>query len=108
RSFLAEALRTSEPRVTWPSPAITTLPSLRTHRMVVDRILKLVVTEIPVCHMWGRLPACGGLSIRLLKDQRPAVNRPQPRHAYSSAIAETDQRHEPQIDQRLQLLGRHI
>src|SRR5262249_27014257 len=27
------------PRVTWPSPAITTLPRWRTHRIVVERIL---------------------------------------------------------------------
>ena len=38
RSFLAEAFRTSWPSVTWPSPAMTTLPFLRTQRTVVDRI----------------------------------------------------------------------
>src|SRR5689334_21119212 len=43
RSFFAEDFRTSEPRVTWPSPAITTLPSRRTHRTVVERIFCFMV-----------------------------------------------------------------
>src|SRR5581483_1332583 len=38
RSFLAEALSTSWPRVTWPSPAMTTLPSRRTQITVVERM----------------------------------------------------------------------
>src|SRR4029079_13556844 len=38
RSFLADAFRTSWPRVTCPSPAITTLPSRRTQITVVERI----------------------------------------------------------------------
>ena len=41
RSFFAEAFRTSEPIVTWPSPAITTLPLRRTQRMVVEPIRRL-------------------------------------------------------------------
>ena len=35
RTFLALALMTVAPRLTWPSPAITTRPPLRTVRMVV-------------------------------------------------------------------------
>src|SRR4030067_1003811 len=35
RTFLAVLLRMVWPRVTWPSPAITTLPPLRTVRIVV-------------------------------------------------------------------------
>ena len=35
RTFLALALMTVWPRLTWPSPATTTLPPLRTVRMVV-------------------------------------------------------------------------
>src|SRR5579864_2724251 len=38
RSFFAELLRTSWPMVTWPSPAITTLPLRRTQITVVERI----------------------------------------------------------------------
>src|SRR5262249_11103002 len=35
RTFLALALRMVVPRLTWPSPATTTLPSLRTVKIVV-------------------------------------------------------------------------
>src|SRR5882757_8758689 len=33
---------TPSPRVTWPSPAMTTAPLRRTHRTVVDRIRRFV------------------------------------------------------------------
>src|SRR5207302_2130257 len=43
RSFRAVDLRTSWPKVTWPSPAITTLPSRRTHSIVVERIFSFII-----------------------------------------------------------------
>src|SRR5579863_6709496 len=48
RSFFAEPFNTSEPSVTCPSPAITTLPSRRTHRIVVDRIRSLMIVNFSV------------------------------------------------------------
>src|SRR5579871_2285635 len=42
RSFRADDFSTSWPRVTCPSPAITTLAFLRTQRMVVDRIRSFI------------------------------------------------------------------
>ncbi len=42
RSLRAPLFKTSLPIVTWPSPAKTTLPLRRTHRIVVERILLLI------------------------------------------------------------------
>src|SRR6202158_1789184 len=42
RIFLAECLITPSPSVTWPSPAMTTVPLRRTLRTVVDRIRRFV------------------------------------------------------------------
>ena len=44
-SFFAELFRTSWPKVTCPSPAITTFPSRRTQITVVDRMRCLIIVR---------------------------------------------------------------
>src|ERR1700690_2976090 len=99
RSFLADDFRTSWPRGTCPSPAITTLPWRRMQRTVVERMrcfIEVTVYRSATAHTardWGCfrplarvVTRCSPAAVEETFQKLNALHRPHPFHDFHAVI----------------------